>query len=397
MLQMIKIDAKCLYSAKLQLGRLYSNATKSETANNDFTSFCLLLDRNLMKFLLLFFFSLLIILTSCGGKKADGLTSKIAMSQDSALVRFSQLSPVDGAKFYLENRKEYKYMDGLYKEYIIPNLYNCNYYEIREIYKILSGTPCSKNLLQLKENSKNDYLLLIKRDLEKHEQIELSSVEANLFPYIKMGMDSLIDEDVEDILDKYSGGFMNYRKLHFFFGRGRQDFKDMFWEKMDTTKYKNYVRNASMAFLSNIASNHTKYYYQITGRKCQFALGYASPNLTIGLSPKTLRHIVKYTKEEKKGMINEFIRDYVVQAAIDCASGGLGAVYSVGTMAYDIKGEIEDIKKQKLSSDDLIKLACQHDLSYQISRYYLPLCSARVKEQISKSNQSLYNKIKETI
>ena len=48
-------------------------------------------------------------------------------------------------------------------------------------------------------------------------------------------------------------------------------------------------------------------------------------------------------------------------------------------------------------ADDLIKLACQHDLSYQISRYYLPLCSARVKEQISKSNQSLYNKIKETI
>ena len=99
MLQMIKIDAKCLYSAKLQLGRLYSNATKSETANNDFTSFCLLLDRNLMKFLLLFCFSLLIILTSCGGNKADGLTSKMAMSQDSALVRFSQLSPVDGAKF----------------------------------------------------------------------------------------------------------------------------------------------------------------------------------------------------------------------------------------------------------------------------------------------------------
>lgn len=393
---LLKIGTKCLDSAKLQFGRVVSNATKSETANNGCTSFCLLLDCTLMKLLVLFFFSLLILLTSCGGKKADGLSSN-TMSQDSALVRFSQLSPVDGAKFYLENRKEYKYMDGLYEEYIIPNLYYCNYYEIRDIYKILSGTPCSKELMQLKENSKNDYLLLIKRDLEKHEQVELASVEESLFPYIKMGMDSLIDEDVEDILDKYSGGFMNYRKLHFFLGRGRQDFKDMFWEKMDTTKYKSYVRNASMAFLSNIANNHTKYYYQVTGRKYQFALGYDSPNLTIGLSPKTLRHIVKYTKEEKKGMINEFIRDYVVQAAIDCASGGWGAVYSVGTMAYDIKGEIDDIKKQKLSSDDLIKLACQHDLSYQISKYYLPLCSVRVKEQISKSNQSLYNKIKETI
>lgn len=232
---LLKIGTKCLDSAKLQFGRVVSNATKSETANNGCTSFCLLLDCTLMKLLVLFFFSLLILLTSCGGKKADGLSSN-TMSQDSALVRFSQLSPVDGAKFYLENRKEYKYMDGLYEEYIIPNLYYCNYYEIRDIYKILSGTPFSKELMQLKENSKNDYLLLIKRDLEKHEQVELASVEESLFPYIKMGMDSLIDEDVEDILDKYSGGFMNYRKLHFFLGRGRQDFKDMFWEKMDTTK-----------------------------------------------------------------------------------------------------------------------------------------------------------------
>ncbi len=332
-------------------------------------------------------FSLIVVFCSCNessNRPTEQLTPKIALDS------ITKMSPENGAAFYKENRGRYNFLDQLYQDSIVPALKYCNYYELKQICHNLQNTPCHDLVLEFFQTAKEVYAESIRKEIKHNSELEKSIFKKTIIPSIEMGTDSLLNEDIEDVFNKYAGGFMNYRKLNFLFGRNKTDFKNMFWEKIDTAKYQTHIRAYIQAYLDTICSKQNAYCLQIINKNFNHKMTMTDPMMRIGLTKSTLQHIQKYTSGQTDEILMEAVKDYVVPLALAGATGGVSTLYDIGSTVYDVKVTIDDIKAQKIDPDDMVKYVCAHDLSYQIENFYIPQCEKRVNEMIDNANKELY-------
>ncbi len=325
-------------------------------------------------------------LASCG---AD----EVALSEVDAMSKFRELSPKKGAEFYMQNREQYTFLDTLYQDSIMPAVLQCNYFDLDSVRNVLKSTPFNADIEPVCETRREEVVKKIKNELEFNTSKQMEVYKKYFLPYLEMSIDSMLDEDVDKIMDNYAGGILNFRKLHFLFGRGRNDFKDMFWEKFDTLKYQRQIKDYVESFYASVQEQQNGYSKDLTGMPFKYDLKIVTPRISIGLSQSTLEHVSKYTSQQTKEIVGEAIKDYAVPLALAVASGGASVVYDIGNTAYDAKELIDDIKEAKVDEDDMVKYICSHDLSYQIKTYYLDKWTSQVYEQVKKSNESLYNHI----
>lgn len=309
------------------------------------------------------------------------------------MSKFRELTPKEGAEFYMQNHEQYTFLDTLYQDSIMPAVLQCNYFDLDSVRNVLKDTPFHANIDPVCETRREEIIKKIKNELEFNTSKQIEVYKKYYLPYLEMSIDSMLDEDVDKIMDNYAGGILNFRKLHFLFGRGRNDFKDMFWEKFDTLKYQRQIKDYVESFYASVQEQQNGYSKDLTGTPFKYDLKIVTPRISIGLSQSTLEHVSKYTSQQTKEIVGEAIKDYAVPLALAVASGGASVVYDIGNTAYDAKELIDDIKEAKVDEDDMVKYICSHDLSYQIKTYYLDKWTSQVYEQVKKSNESLYNHI----
>ncbi|WP_144264665.1 hypothetical protein [Prevotella intermedia] len=327
--------------------------------------------------LILFFY---ISMTSCSNSVQE-LTAQIAM--DSLVKK----TPVEGANFYMKMRSDYKFMDKLYADSIVPILHTCNYFELKEICLIIKDTPNAKNVYALYLTAKEQIAKSIYSEIEKKCQLEIKTFEELILPAIRLEMDSTLEDNVKSVFSKYAGGFLNYRKMYFLLGRNQKDFKKLFWDKLDTTLYKNHINQHIQAYLDTLFIKQNLFSNDIINKKIAQKQIMTQPTLRIGLSKSTMKHIKKYTTGQVDEIIQEAFKDYVAPLAIGAAIGGAGVVYKlydVGNDIYDVAITIKDIKEAKVDADDMVIYVCTHDLSYQIDNFYLKDCSKIAKKTNSQ-------------
>ena len=203
----------------------------------------------------------------------------------------------------------------------------------------------------------------------------------------------MLEKDLKDTMSKYAGGFLNYKKLNFLFGRDRNEFKQMFWDEFDIEKYQEHISMHIQAYLDTISKRQNNYCKEITGSSFEEKIVMDNPELKIGLSKSTLKHVQNYTKKQTDEIWTDIFKDWIAPVILAGASGGLSTIYDIGTFAYDIKVTLDDIKEEKIDPDDMVRYVCNHDLSYQFSNYYLNHCIEKVNSLINESNHKLFNRI----
>lgn len=324
---------------------------------------------------------------SCGdeNKKVD-----IVFTESMAMDSILKLNPEDGARFYKENRTKYVFFDDLYSDSVVPILASCNYYELKKVRVMLKNTPCYEIVDKYFQSAKEQYSSVIYRELKDNSELEKQIFNKIIIPIIEMSVDSMLDDDIDEVFSSYAGGFMNYRKLNFLFGRDRNDFKEMFWEKLDTAKYQEHIKHYVQTYLDTVSLKQNEYCMQVVNHKFDSKMIMTNPTMRIGLTKSTLTHIQKYTSGQTDEILVEAVKDYVVPLALAGATGGISTLYDIGNTVYDVKVTIDDIKAQKVDPDDMVKYVCAHDLSYQIENYYLPKCKKKVYDMIDDSNKKLY-------
>lgn len=322
-----------------------------------------------------------------------GCTTSELTPQD-AMTQFKVLSPREGAEYYMENRENYSFMDSLYCDSIMPAVLHCNFFDIDSVKNVLQGTKFEKEIMPVYQNKRSELLENLDKELGIYNKNQCLAFEKHYIPALEMSIDSMLQKDVEDIMDNYAGGFLGYKKLAFLFGRGRNDFKKIFWEKFDTIKYQNQIRNYIQDFYNTVQIKQNSYSKDLIGKDFKAEMTIEVPLFPVGLSQSTLSYVKKYTNKQKEEIITEAIKDYAVPLVIGTISGGLSTIYDIGSTVYDINQIMDELKDMKISDDDMVKYICEHDLSYQIKYFYLNKWFEQVFEQITKSNQQLYNYIK---
>ena len=336
----------------------------------------------------------LIVLTSalfsCGSENAT-------LSHSSAMETFKTLSPREGAEFYISHKDEYPFLDTLYRDSILPAVLQCNYFDLDSVLDILKETPYAAEIEPIHKERRKELIPFIKNEIDSF-YLKQSDIFAKYYlPSLEMSLDSLIEEDVENIMDKYAGGIMNYRKLAFLFGRGRDDFKEIFWNKFDTIKYQNHIMEYVQNFLYSVKEEQSSYCKDLTGQSFNYDVDITTPDFQIGLSRSTLDWVKNYTSKQSDEIIGEAIKDYAVPMALGLVSGGVSTVYDIASTAYDINEVIEDVKNAKIDDDEMVKYICSHDLAYQIRNYYIAQWTSQVNNVIKKSNKELYNFIEQNL
>lgn len=330
---------------------------------------------------------MLVAVAACGGTSEAGLTSAEAME------KFKELSPKEGAEYYVENHGQYSFLDTLYRDSVMPAVLQCNYFDLDSVRGALKGTPFVAEIEPVYNSKKEELKQQVDKELEENTGKQIDLYQKYYLPYLQMSIDSMIDEDVDKIMSKYAGGFLNFRKLAFLFGRNRNDFKEMFWDKFDTTRYQNQIKGFIESYFSSIKEQQSAYCKDLTGKDFGYTMKVVTPPFTIGLSQSTLSYVKKYTKQQSDEMFNEAVKDYAVPMLLGVVSGGVANLYDVGSTAYDINKMVKEIKEAKIDDDEMVKYICSHDLSYQIKNYYIDKWTTQVNDEIKKSNNELRNYI----
>lgn len=347
----------------------------------------------------LFCFSILIGLSSCSlnsSSEEPYLTPEIAINQ------LAELSPTEGAQFFVNNREQYPFLDTLYVDNIVPIVGQCSFDTINAVKKCVEKTPADDALSPYYNETREDYLAGLNQEIKENAISQKKAFVDYIVPAMQVEIDSLLEVDMSEVMSKYSGGFMNWRKLKFWFGTGSDDFEKIWNENIDNDKYTECVAKYINTYLDSLAVQRNNYYNDIIENgdfESETRISQATMDLL--LAKKCVRKVKKFTEKEKDEMTTSFLKDWVAPTILGAFSGGVGTVvswaYDAGNFLYDVKVTLDDIKSQKLDSEEVIKYACMENIGFQIRQAYLKYYTERVFRNIDENSDKLYNIISENL
>ena len=347
----------------------------------------------------LFCFSILIGLSSCSlnsSSEEPNLTPEIAINQ------LAELSPTEGAQFFVNNREQYPFLDTLYVDNIVPIVGQCSFDTINAVKKCVEKTPADDALSPYYNETREDYLAGLNQEIKENAISQKKAFVDYIVPAMQVEIDSLLEVDMSEVMSKYSGGFMNWRKLKYWFGTGSDDFEKIWNDNIDNDKYTECVAKYINTYLDSLAEQRNNYYIDIVGKgefESESRISQATMDLL--LAKKCVREVKKFTEKEKEEMTTSFLKDWVAPTILGAFSGGVGTVvswaYDAGNFLYDVKVTLDDIKLQKLDSEEVIKYACMENIGFQIRQAYLKYYTERVFRNIDENSDKLYNIISENL
>lgn len=347
----------------------------------------------------LFCFSILIGLSSCSlnsSSEEPNLTPEIAINQ------LAELSPTEGAQFFVNNREQYPFLDTLYVDNIVPIVGQCSFDTINAVKKCVEKTPADDALSPYYNETREDYLAGLNQEIKENAISQKKAFVDYIVPAMQVEIDSLLEVDMSEVMSKYSGGFMNWRKLKFWFGTGSDDFEKIWNENIDNDKYTECVAKYINTYLDSLAVQRNNYYNDIIENgDFESETRISQVTMDLLLAKKCVREVKKFTEKEKDEMTTSFLKDWVAPTILGAFSGGVGTVvswaYDAGNFLYDVKVTLDDIKSQKLDSEEVIKYACMENIGFQIRQAYLKYYTERVFRNIDENSDKLYNIISENL
>ena len=347
----------------------------------------------------LFCLSFLIGLSSCSlssSSKESNLTPEIAINQ------FAELSPTEGAQFFVNNRENFPFLDTLYVENIVPIVGQCSFDTIKAVKKWVEKTPADDALSPYYNETREDYLASLNQEIKENAISQKKAFVDYIVPAMQVEIDSLLEVDMSEVMSKYAGGFMNWRKLKYWFGTGSDDFEKIWNENIDNDKYTECVAKYINTYLDSLAEQRNNYYIDIVGKgefESESRISQATMDLL--LAKKCVREVKKFTEKEKDEMTTSFLKDWVAPTILGAFTGGVATAvswaYDAGTLLYDVNVTLDDIKSQKLDSEEVIKYACMENIGFQIRQAYLKYYTERVFKNIDENSDKLYKTISENL
>ena len=137
----------------------------------------------------------------------------LELSREEALSRLQELSPEEGATFYVENRENNPVLDSLYSDCVIPALMECDYFSLRNLTRILYDTPVYESVEVIKDEKAKEIQSEIELEVDSICLAEHEMFDKHYLASLEMGVDSLLEVDVEQIMDDYAGGILNVKNL----------------------------------------------------------------------------------------------------------------------------------------------------------------------------------------
>lgn len=332
---------------------------------------------------------ILVFVTSCGNRN-----SETPFTRENAMQKFLEMSPGQGASFYAKNRFTYSFLDSFYRDSILPAVMSCSYNELKNVNAALKNTPLKEIMQSYFNDVRKIYLEDIHTEILNNAHLQKQIFKQEVLPLMEIELNSMVTDDMENVIDEYAGGFLNYRKLSFFLGKDRKDFKELWKKHIHTQSYSEHMNKYVKVYLDSICKFQEDYLYSVTGRKIRKSLKIDIPHISINISSDVLDQVDDFTTGEKMSMTTELIKDYAAPVAIGVLTGGVGSViYEIGNTSYDMYDLYQDIEDEKIGPEEQLLSVCVEEINDKIEEQYFQTVQNAVLDRIESSNQILYNLI----
>lgn len=331
------------------------------------------------------------------------------ITQEIAIDSLYKLTVVESAKFYVEHYKDNPFLTKIYIDSIItPYFGYLDVYELKSIYNILHKTPTSKVVAKYYGKAKESELRDIATELNSHRELHIALLTDSLLPLLIIEADGVIEKTVNDVFEDFAGGFLNYKKIGFFFGRDAEDFVES-WDEQKEKFEVNYsvvsdeYIKSYLTFITNLRNE----YFRTWLPKYNSKIAKENINLfqyNIPVTTEHLEYVNKYTDSEISSMISETITDLIIDAGVitvgTLVGGPIGGFLSStgGAFATSVGiGVMQSIKEVKnLSSDQIFIYTCTEYTIEDLERFYINQAE-QLKKNLIKEDNELINQIRKVL
>ena len=311
-----------------------------------------------------------------------------------AMAYFKENSAVDGASFYMKNRETYPFLDTLYLDSIYPVIASLDYYTMKDVCNIIRNTEAEEVLRINLEEARKPLLGKLKEEILKNEEKEKRIFENNTLEFIRLGLDSMIHADVEDVVDNYNGWFGWKNIKHYILSDEKEDFMKLWKKYIVVEKYNAYIRQASNEFLTELYDTKKEFIRDVTGLASNQKDSVDFKPWVFALSDSTMRNVEKYTSGEMYDMTIATLKDYVIPFAITMASGGTATTfYELAVTGYDVKVTYDEVKNEKPTESEILLYKCESEISRMIDENILEQYRNGVLLKIEDINKKTINYI----
>lgn len=310
--------------------------------------------------------------------------AKISRTQVMDVFRSKNIN--DGAKFFVKYRKLFSVIEDVYNDSIMPILADAPYPNLRDLESILKGTKQRSIISNIKLQKRNDVLVDIKANLAEAQKNAEAAVDSVLFPSINFELDSLIEDNVNTVLEKYSGGFLNWHNISLLWKDNEKKFDDK-WEKyIRSQKYNEVFDKYINDFLTDLSKMQQHYFINAVGKdKKRIAWSYKANPITINFltTDYNINDLFNKFNELKKEERWDFL-DYVDKPENILLNKVIG--YAIDLFAEEPE-----------NPEDYLKLYSENFIHSQIGENYQNSCKQAVHDIVKQSFFKLYSDIYQNI
>lgn len=314
------------------------------------------------------------------------------MDREKVMESFYNRDLVEGVDFYIKYHRLFAQLDSIFNDSILPIAELAPYPILQNVGKKLASKKIHCIGDSILAASRHAYLKDVKDEIFECKMNSIEIYDQVLTSSIELELDSITNENIRKVIDKFSGGFMDYRRLLVVFGRDEAKFKELWLKYVDGEEYTDVFYRHISSMLRDMYQLQSEYYHAFTGKDMQIDPKIIDPmKLEINFPDGEMEHIKEFIKNEGvKGVTDAVL---TLPVGSDPRLIALQKIVEAGAFLVDTAISMQE----ELDSNDKLVAYCQFAILSQIPDDYRENLRKNVITIISQSYDNLYNNIADEI
>lgn len=270
---------------------------------------------------------------------------------------------------------------------IAPVIINSPYPILKEINAKVVRTPLEPLISTNISEAREEFICDVREELDYYKSQALEAYDNVVVPNIKYEIDSIAEEKAKKIQNKFSGGFLDFRKLLLMFGRNDSKFQKVWNDYVESDVFDGVFDKHIQTFLNDLYVVQSGFYQNFTGKKRPKELrwSFMSEPIILEFPQSHIDNIKIYVKDNKFSSVISIL-EWV-------------PVVGDAMMLYDVTEAFsaDEEALQEMDDDEKLRLLCQQLIVTQISDKYYANCRDDVLAIINASYKRLIEDIEKEL
>lgn len=322
-------------------------------------------------------------------KKCIQLINDFQLPETAVANSFGNLNLYEAVDLYNRSHTSVPIIGKVFKDSVLPILINSPYHVFKEVNSQMKDTTFRSILTENLKSARREYVEELKNEIAFYNSQAKEAYDKVLIPSITYEIDSIAEEHAKKLQNKFSGGFLGFRKWALQFGRDEKKFQEMWDKYVASDVYDSIFDKYINDFLAELFQLQSEIFEEFTGDKRPKLVKYdfMSRPIVVEFPEKELSKVKQYVAANENSSIKEVLSFIPV----------VGDIMDMKESIEYVTNDSEENDDESFDDDEQLRVLCQQLIVMQINEDYYNECRDTVFRIINSSYNRLLNDIENTI